>query len=482
MIKMSLVIENQNTEAFYNNAAGGNNMQSSFTSPQQSVINSQELSTTHGNYDPVSINNVNDQLGNQLIVPAPMSTNIIMSSSAGSNQVAVSYDGRRMRSKTNIRKTVDYNPSIVNWLHGRIFQNDHRDRPCIQPDQMYNYLMLPPPAFLDNPINCLCTRSIRMAMNKVKCPIFTVKWTPEGRRLVTGASSGEFTLWHGLTFSFETILQAHECPVRSMVWSRNDQWMITADHGGFIKYWQSNMKYVKMYQIHKEAVRGLSFCPSDQKYASCSDDATVRIWDFLRGEEERILRGHGADVRCIDWHPYMGLLASGSRDAQQPVKLWDPRTGEALVTIHAHKHTVMDLKWNRNGNWLLTASRDHLLKLFDVRNMKEEVQLFRGHKKEATTIAWHPIHESLFASGGSDGAILYWLVDIDKEVGSIENAHETMVWSLDWHPLGHILASGSNDHTTKFWTRNRPGDLMRDRYNLNTLPYGVDENDGLSLL
>lgn len=34
-----------------------------------------------------------------------------------------------------------------------------------------------------------------------------IQWTPEGRRLVTGASSGEFTLWNGLTFNFETILQ-----------------------------------------------------------------------------------------------------------------------------------------------------------------------------------------------------------------------------------------------------------------------------------
>lgn len=41
----------------------------------------------------------------------------------------------------------------------------------------------------------------------MRCPIFTLAWTPEGRRLVTGASSGEFTLWNGLTFNFETILQ-----------------------------------------------------------------------------------------------------------------------------------------------------------------------------------------------------------------------------------------------------------------------------------
>lgn len=61
----------------------------------------------------------------------------------------------------------------------------------------------------------------------------------------------------------------------------------------------------------------------------------------------------------------------------------------------------------------------------------------------------------------------------DKEVGAIEQAHDSIVWTLAWHPLGHILCSGSNDHTSKFWTRNRPGDLMRDKYNLNTLPAGI---------
>lgn len=72
--------------------------------------------------------------------------------------------------------------------------------------------------------------------------------------------------------------------------------------------------------------------------------------------------------------------------------------------------TVMDLKWNENGNWLITASRDHLLKLFDLRNLSQEVQTFRGHKKEASSVAWHPIHEGLFCSGGSDGAIMFWHV------------------------------------------------------------------------
>ncbi|XP_038134554.1 pre-mRNA 3' end processing protein WDR33 isoform X1 [Cyprinodon tularosa] len=386
----------------------------------------------------------------------------------------LTFDGKRMRKAVN-RKTIDYNPSVIRYLENRLWQRDQRDLRAIQPDAgCYNDLV-PPLGMLNNPMNAVTTKFVRTSTNKVKCPVFVIRWTPEGRRLVTGASSGEFTLWNGLTFNFETILQAHDSPVRAMTWSHNDMWMLTADHSGYVKYWQSNMNNVKMFQAHKEAIREASFSPTDNKFATCSDDGTVRIWDFLRCHEERILRGHGADVKCVDWHPTKGLVVSGSKDSQQPIKFWDPKTGQSLATLHAHKNTVMEVKWNLNGNWLLTASRDHLCKLFDIRNLKEELQVFRGHKKEATAVAWHPVHEGLFASGGSDGSLLFWHVGVEKEVGGMEVAHEGMIWSLAWHPLGHILCSGSNDHTSKFWTRNRPGDKMRDRYNLNLLP-GMSED------
>ncbi|XP_062561009.1 pre-mRNA 3' end processing protein WDR33 [Armigeres subalbatus] len=387
------------------------------------------------------------------------------------------FDGKRLR-KSVMRKTVDYNASIIKALETRTWTRDYRDRRALQPENIYIPELLPPPSYMDNPTNAVTTRFVKTATNKMRCPIFTLAWTPEGRRLVTGASSGEFTLWNGLTFNFETILQAHDVSVRTMVWSHNDNWMVTGDHSGYVKYWQSNMNNVKMFQAHKEPIRGISFSPSDAKFASCSDDGTVRVWDFLRCQEERVLRGHGADVKCVHWHPQKALIVSGSKDNQQPIKIWDPKSNVALATLHAHKSTVMDLKWNDNGNWLVTASRDHLLKLFDLRNLSEEVQIFRGHKKEASAVSWHPIHEGLFASGGSDGSILFWNVGTDKEVGGIDNAHESIVWTLAWHPLGHILCSGSNDHTIKFWTRNRPGDQMRDKYNLNTLPAslaGLDE-------
>nr|XP_027219499.1 pre-mRNA 3' end processing protein WDR33-like [Penaeus vannamei] len=86
-----------------------------------------------------------------------------------------------------------------------------------------------------------------------------------------------------------------------MVWSHNDQWMVTGDTGGFVKYWQTNMNNVKLFQAHKDPVRGLSFSPSDQKFATGSDDGTVRIWDFYRCYEEKVLRGKDMKNSCFSY-------------------------------------------------------------------------------------------------------------------------------------------------------------------------------------
>lgn len=53
-----------------------------------------------------------------------------------------------------------------------------------------------------------------------------------------------------------------------MVWSRNDHWMVTADQTGYVKYWQSNMNNVKMFQAHKEPIRAIRCAPTDPSTGS----------------------------------------------------------------------------------------------------------------------------------------------------------------------------------------------------------------------
>ncbi|KAK8671344.1 hypothetical protein V6N13_037940 [Hibiscus sabdariffa] len=199
---------------------------------------------------------------------------------------------KRMRKMTQ-RRAVDYTSTVVRYMQIRMSQRDSRDRTTLQPTPAAAIDMLPAAAYLDNPSTSFAAKFVHTSLNKNRCSINRVLWTPTGRRLITGSQSGEFTLWNGQSFNFEMILQAHDQAIRSMVWSHNDNWMVSGDDGGAIKYWQNNMNNVKVNKsAHKESVRDLSFCRTDLKFCSCSDDTTVKVWDFARCQEERSLTGN----------------------------------------------------------------------------------------------------------------------------------------------------------------------------------------------
>jgi polyadenylation factor subunit 2 len=109
--------------------------------------------------------------------------------------------------------------------------------------------------------------------------------------VLTGSTSGEFTLWNGLTFNFETILQAHDSAIRAVNFSHSGNYIASADQSGIVKYFQPNMNNLAAFQAHREAVRGLSFSPDDGRFATASDDSTVRLWAFEESREERVLTG-----------------------------------------------------------------------------------------------------------------------------------------------------------------------------------------------
>ena len=277
-----------------------------------------------------------------------------------------------------------------------------------------------------------------------------------------------------------------------MKYSHSDDWLLSADQDGNVKYFQTNLNNVKEIRAHDHAVRDLAFAPTDVKFVTASDDATLKIWDFAGGVEESTITGHNWDVKCCDWHPTKGLIVSGSKDNK--VKLWDPRNGRCLTTLHGHKNQIQRTLFQpTRGELLATCARDSTARIFDLRMMRDII-LLKGHEKDIATLTWHPMHTSLISTGGWDGAIFHYLLDepntpegIAQSISPYDSsdptsasaqtiypahripfAHDFTIWSLDWHPVGHILTSGSNDRLTRFWTRARPGDTVvyHDRYHI----------------
>lgn len=218
----------------------------------------------------------------------------------------------------------------------------------------------------------------------------------------------------------------------------------------------------------------------------------MKIFDFTARMCDTVLTGHNWDIKSCDWHPTKGLLVSGSKDHQ--VKFWDPRTGRCLTTLHSHKNTVTTTRFSRvNTNLLATSSRDQTARVFDLRMMRD-ICILRGHEKPISTLTWHPIHCQLISTGSEDGSLYHYLLDepnlppghvptiapydspdpantpaqVIYPAHRIPYAHSATIWSLDWHPLGHILASGSKDNFTRFWSRARPGETsyLKDRFHI----------------
>ena len=133
--------------------------------------------------------------------------------------------------------------------------------------------------------------------------------------------------------------------------------------------------------------------------------------------------------------------------------------GGSIAKFNAStKGAVNTVEWNENGRWILAASQDNLIRLWDVRKLEKPLRKLRGHDCAVTSAQWHPHHRELFVSADYHGGMKFWLASLDAPIASVANSkfengagHESGVFAMAWHPMGHMLATGSNDNFTKFW-------------------------------
>lgn len=408
--------------------------------------------------------------------------------------------------KFHQKRTIDYFTPVGKYMITKNVYNRRRRRAypigSIRPSPLYITDL--PPALVSSPsIVDMTAKFVRIATNKSKHAIHAVKWTPDARRVLVSSYSGEFTLWNGLSFSFESIMQAHDVPIFSLEYSHSGKWLLSGDQAGCIKFWQPNFNNVNIIQRgHENTVGELKFSPNDTKFVSCSDDQTLKIWDFGTASEECTLKGHHWDVKGCDWHSSLGMVVSGSKD--NLVKLWDPRDGSCITTIHDFKHTVSKTVFQKGGNERLLAacSRDHSTRIFDLRMLRAITVIKAENETDLTSLAWHPIHSTMLTIGGYNGSMMHYDITkttdietfnrdkiqkaeldamdpekiasdpefvynniinrgaqiISEPVHSIPYAHDKAIYTMEYHPLGHMLCTASADKSVRFWGRSKPAD------------------------
>lgn len=159
---------------------------------------------------------------------------------------------------------------------------------------------------------------------------------------------------------------------------------------------------------HKAAVLDVKFHPfNDYLVASCSEDATVKLWNIPEGglketlrEPAQTLSGHKRKVGNLEWNPNANnVLATTSTD--YAVKVWDVEKGVAKNTIEGHANIIQGISWNFDGSLIGTTSKDKKLRIVDPRGNQivSSVEAHTGVK--GMRCQWLGRYEKIFSVGFS---------------------------------------------------------------------------------
>ncbi|TYZ59577.1 hypothetical protein PybrP1_000436, partial [[Pythium] brassicae (nom. inval.)] len=120
---------------------------------------------------------------------------------------------------------------------------------------------------------------------------------------------------------------------------------------------------------------------------SCSDDQTIRIWNWQSRSCVSILTGHNHYVMCAAFHPKDDLIVSASLD--QTVRVWDT-TGLRKKTVRGAPSALDDVAPARAANHDIFGASDAVVKY-----------VLEGHDRGVNWAAFHPTLP-LIVSGADD--------------------------------------------------------------------------------
>uniref|UniRef100_A0A8C1SQT0 Abelson helper integration site 1 n=1 Tax=Cyprinus carpio TaxID=7962 RepID=A0A8C1SQT0_CYPCA len=145
--------------------------------------------------------------------------------------------------------------------------------------------------------------------------------------------------------------------------------------------------------------------------------------------------------------------ACADRDAF-PIIIYEIPCGKVLASFNGHLSVVYDLCWSRDDNGLLTASSDGTVRVWNVERLQSFAHKTLPHPSFVYSAQFHPQAQSLVVTGGYDGVLRVWDVDIQDVNGELLqefDGHKTFINTLCFDPEGSRMFSADNSGLIIVW-------------------------------
>lgn len=170
------------------------------------------------------------------------------------------------------------------------------------------------------------------------------------------------------------------------------------------------------------------------------------LWGQSRGEQEKVLIGHSDRVLCLAYSPDGTMLASGSSD--HTVKIWNVRTGAAIITCEGHKREVLSLAFSPDGRFM-ASGEDGFVHLRDVSDWRIVLTFTNRYAHVAFSGPFLAIATGGDLYGDGEGTVQLW----DYVTGVEATAWRDSGTRVAFSPNGKTLATANAGGVVKLRDR-----------------------------
>ncbi|TFK97743.1 hypothetical protein BDV98DRAFT_607426 [Pterulicium gracile] len=281
----------------------------------------------------------------------------------------------------------------------------------------------------------------------VNSPVFSVAFSPDGTRVVSGSWDNSLRIWDTSTGEEKHKLDGHTESVYSVAFSSDGTRVVSGSCDNSLRIWDASTGEEKhKLNGHTSAVNSVAFSLDGTQVVSGSRDNSLRIWNASTGEEKHKLNGHTGAVYSVAFSSDGTQVVSGSYD--NSLRIWDTLTGEEKHKLDGHTESVFSVAFSPDGTQVVSGSWNNSLRIWDALIGKEQHKL-NGHTEQVNSVAFSP-DGTRVVSGSRDNSLRIWDTLTGEEKHKLDG-HKGAVYSVAFSPDGTQVVSGSYDNSLRIW-------------------------------